>query len=369
MSNNKIRVLIVDDSALIRNIFTEILNSDPDIDVVGSACEPFDAREKIKQLNPDVITLDVEMPKMDGITFLRNLMRLNPMPVVMISTLTEKGADATMAALDLGAVDFVAKPKLSKHSDLASCSAEIISKVKAAARVNLQTHIRSMEQRGRAVKSAPTITAKPKENSAISKRSSSNRVIAVGSSTGGIEALQEVFHSLTDKLPAIVVVQHIPVGFSASFVRRVNPLIQPELKEAEDGELLRDGHIYLSPGNIHLKVKRVGGQYYCQLVEGETVSSHKPSVDVLFDSVAECAGAKGLGVLLTGMGRDGADGLAKIQATGAKTLAQDEKTSVVWGMPGSAYKQGAVDELLPLPAIAKRMTELSQARSRVATAR
>ena len=345
---NKIRVLIIDDSMLIRKILTEVLNSSPDIEVVGAAADPLIARDMIKQLNPDVLTLDIEMPHMDGITFLRNLMRLRPTPVVMISTLTEKGAEVTLEALTLGAVDFIAKPKVDVVSTLNSYADEIISKVKMAARANVSNNTNRTLKTREAVKTEP-----------VKKRAtSSNRIIALGASTGGTEAIKVVVKGLPADTPAVVITQHLPAPFSESFVRHVDLASAMTACIPKHGQTVEAGHIYLAPGDRHMAVVREGARYVIQLHDSEPVNRHKPSVDVLFRSVAHCAGAHAIAVLLTGMGADGAAGMKEMHDAGAKTVIQDEQTSVVWGMPGAAFKLGCTDYVLPLEDVANRILAL-----------
>jgi two-component system chemotaxis response regulator CheB len=341
---NPAKVLVVDDSALIRKLLTEILAEDRELQVVGSAADPFQAREKIKQLEPDVITLDVEMPRMDGITFLRNLMRLRPMPVLMISSLTERGADVTLAALELGAFDFVTKPKLDVARGLEEYSAEIVRKVKAAARST--KHLRAQ----------PAAVAKVASNLVSFK--TTDKLIAIGASTGGTEAIKDVLERMPANSPAIVITQHIPALFSKSFAKRMDASSQMTVFEAEDGMQVRAGHVYIAPGDRHLLVMRDGARWRCKLDDGEPVNRHKPSVDVMFDSVARAAGRNAIGVILTGMGNDGARGLKAMHEAGAPTIAQDEKSSVVWGMPGEAVKAGGVDQTLPLDRIAGALSDL-----------
>lgn len=353
----KIRALIVDDSAVMRQLLTEILSSDPDIEVVGTAPDPYVAREKIKQLNPDVLTMDVEMPRMDGLAFLRNLMRLRPMPVVMCSSLTQKGAAVALDALALGAVDFVAKPTVDVAHGIRGLSHEIVSKVKTAARVKVK-----------ALAPALPVAERPDAGSAPDKRKTPNmfattdQIIAIGASTGGTEAIREVLAHLPADMPGIVITQHIPSAFSGPFALRMNACSVLNVCEAQDRQPILAGHAYISPGDQHLLVVRDGARYQCRLSDGELVNRHRPSVDVLFRSVAESAGANSIGVMLTGMGRDGAEGMKQMLAAGASTLAQDENTSVVWGMPGAAYQIGAVQELLPLQDIAPRLVTAVQKR-------
>ncbi|ESS73357.1 chemotaxis response regulator protein-glutamate methylesterase CheB [Methyloglobulus morosus KoM1] len=345
---NKIRVLIIDDSMLIRKILTEILNSSPDIEVVGAAEDPLIAREMIKQLNPDVLTLDIEMPKMDGITFLRNLMRLRPTPVVMISTLTEKGAGITLEALTLGAVDFIAKPKVDVVSTLNSYADEIISKVKMAARANLSNSNRALKTR------EPDKIIEP-----ANKRPGSDKtIIALGASTGGTEAIKVVVRGLPANTPGIVITQHLPAAFSESFVKHIDLASKMTALIPKHGQAVESGHIYLAPGDRHMEVVKEGSRYVIKLLDTEPVNRHKPAVDVMFRSVAQCAGSNAIAVLLTGMGADGAAGMKEMHDAGAKTVIQDEPTSVVWGMPGSAYKLGCVDYMLPLEEVAHKIVSL-----------
>lgn len=342
----KTKVLIVDDSALVRRLLTEIISSDSELEVVGAAVDPYDAREKIKQLNPDVLTLDVEMPKMDGITFLRNLMRLRPMPVVMVSSLTEKGAEVTLEALELGAFDFVTKPKVGIQEGLLEYADELTAKLKAAVRAGVRA--RALPQQ------VPPI------NKVATNFRTTDRVIAIASSTGGTEAVTAVLRALPPDLPGIVIAQHILPLFSSRFAARMDQVCQIRVKEAQDGEQILMGHAYLAPGDRHLRVRRSGAHYYCRISDEPPVNRHRPSCDVLFDSVASDVRANAIGLILTGMGADGAEGLLKLLKAGGRTIAQDEASSVVWGMPGSAVKLGAAQEVLPLPSIAQRLIQLSR---------
>jgi two-component system chemotaxis response regulator CheB len=352
---NKIRVLIVDDSALVRQVLTQILDADPAIEVVGTAMDPFVAREKIKKLNPDVMTLDVEMPRMDGITFLRNIMRLRPMPVVMISSLTEKGAEVTLEALEVGAVDFMPKPKDDLKSQLTEYASTIISKVKMAAKAKVRARVGDV-----AAPSPPerfnTDAVLPK--SAPMRSAGAKDIIAIGASTGGTEAIRDVLEVLPADLPGIVVTQHIPEAFSGPFAARLDRQCQVAVKEASDGDEILPGHVYIAPGSHHMLVERRGNRYFCVLNDGPPVNRHRPSVDVLFRSVCQAAGDKAVGVILTGMGNDGAAGMKEMNEVGCKTIAQDENTSVVWGMPGEAVKAGGVDQVKPLKAIPQELKKL-----------
>jgi two-component system chemotaxis response regulator CheB len=368
MANNKIKVLIVDDSALVRQILTEILNRDPGIEVVGSAADPYAAREKIKKLNPDVLTLDVEMPRMDGLTFLSNLMRLRPMPVVMVSSLTEAGAGVTLQALELGAVDFVTKPKVDLAHTLDDYALEIREKVRIAAGARVQERTITPS---RAASAAAPVVAEKYSADVILKREGQRRpfkttesIIAIGASTGGTEAIKEVLIRIPLDCPGIVITQHIPEAFSGPFARRMDSLAAISVCEAQDGQQIIPGHAYIAPGDRHLMVVRDGARYVCRLSDGPPVNRHRPSVDVLFRSVAENVGLNAVGVILTGMGDDGARGMKEMQTAGAPTIAQDEQTSVVWGMPGQAVKLGGVDKIMPLEAIPAQILRFAEERFR-----
>lgn len=342
----KISVLVVDDSALIRSMLSQIINSDPGLEVVDTAADPYEAREKIKSLNPDVLTLDIEMPRMDGISFLKNLMRLRPMPVVMISTLTQHGAPATLQALELGAVDFVGKPKTDGVSGLGDYSEEIISKLKVAARARVQALEASADVR------------KPRvyQPSRPDYRLRSGHLLAIGASTGGTEAIKDVLVAMPSRCPPIVVTQHIPAAFSASFAERVNNIATISVCEAQQHQPILPGNAYIAPGDQHLLVEAKGGAYRCVLRDGEPVNRHKPSVEVLFDSVLKAAGSKrASAAILTGMGADGAEALKRLRDAGAYTIAQNEQSSVVWGMPGAAVKLEAAVDVLALNKVAEHL--------------
>ncbi len=351
----KIKVLIVDDSALIRKVLVEILSSDPLIDVVGAAIDPVDAREKIKQLNPDVLTLDIEMPKMDGITFLSNIMRLRPMPVIMISSLTEQGAEVTLQALEIGAVDFISKPKLDVTHGMMDYAEIIIEKVKVASQARVRV---------RKLSSDITVPDRHNADAIIAKKfnskhfSSTEKIIAIGASTGGTEAIKEVLIQLPADSPGVVVTQHIPANFSGPFAERMNRCCAMIVCEASDGQQILPGHVYIAPGSHHLLVDRSGARYVCHLNDGPAVNRHRPAVDVLFRSVAINAGKNAVGIILTGMGKDGAQGLKEMQESGASTIAQDENSSVVWGMPGEAVKIGAADHVVSLEKVAPKILKL-----------
>lgn len=339
------RVLIVDDSGFVRKLLTEVLSQDPAIDVVGTARDPFEARELIKKLNPDVLTLDVEMPRMDGITFLTNLMRLRPMPVVMVSSLTGAGADATMAALQAGAVDFVTKPSLDLSAGLHGLAGELVAKVKGAATANVTARLLTATHRTSSEK--------------VKALQTTDRLIAIGASTGGTEAIADVLATMPPDAPAIVIAQHIPEMFSARFAARLDRDTNLVVREANDGAPLLTGHAYVAPGGKHLRVERSGLKYFCSIGDDEPVNRHRPSVDVLFESVAKNVGHNAVAMLLTGMGADGAAGLLMVKQSGATTIVQDKETSVVWGMPGEAFKRGAACEVLPLSKIGPRALHLA----------
>jgi two-component system chemotaxis response regulator CheB len=346
----RIKVLIVDDSALVRRMLTEMLSSDPSIMVLGAAHDAYDAREKIKALNPDVLTLDVEMPRMDGLTFLRNLMRLRPMPVIMVSSLTDRGAEVTLDALSIGAFDYLSKPKIDLAATLGDYKDELIAKVKAAASARLRSPSAS------AAATADVVLAKRAPQRQLR---TTERIIAIGASTGGTEAIKDVLIHLPPDTPGIVITQHIPKLFSGAFARRMDSVCQLSVCEAEDRQQVLRGHAYIAPGDKHLRLVRDGARYVCRLDEGPPVNRHKPSVDVLFRSDAQEAGRNAIGVILTGMGKDGAVGLKEMRDAGSRTIAQDEATSIVWGMPGEAVAVGAAADVLPLGEIYSRVLALS----------
>mgnify|MGYP003385827214 FL=1 len=365
----KTRVLVVDDSALVRSIMTEIINRTSDLEVVGTAGDPYIAREMIRNLNPDVLTLDVEMPRMDGLEFLDKLMRLRPMPVVMVSTLTERGAEVTMRALELGAVDFVAKPKLGLKDGLDEAAREIADKIRAAARarVNRRGGASALGGRdGMTVEPKSSGIARPGSGSGGSAkpphvpmtRFSTEKLIAIGASTGGTEAIKDVLIKLPGDSPAVVITQHMPAGFTTSFAARLDGLCKIHVKEATDGERVLPGHAYIAPGGVHLRIDRSGANYIARLDDSEPVNRHKPSVDVLFHSVAVNVGPNAVGVMLTGMGKDGTVAMREMRDAGARNIAQDEASCVVFGMPREAIAAGAVEEILPLQDIARRVLEL-----------
>jgi two-component system chemotaxis response regulator CheB len=343
----KARVLIVDDSALMRQVLQQILESDPDLEVIGAASDPYIARDKIKALNPDVITLDVEMPRMDGLTFLEKLMKGHPMPVVMVSSLTEKGCDTTLRALSLGAVDFITKPKLDMRTGTLDLAQEIRAKVKAAASARVIAP--------RTVSASPALHAPP-STSYLSQIKATHKIVAIGASTGGTEALKDLLEVLPADFPAIVIVQHMPEKFTAQFAKRLDGLCKINVKEAADGDRVLRGKALLAPGGKHMLLVRQGAEYSVKITNTEPVNRHKPSVDVLFDSVAEHAGNNAIGVILTGMGNDGARGMLAMKNAGAFNVAQDEASCVVFGMPKEAISMGGTHEVHPLNKIAPAIT-------------
>lgn len=337
----RIKVLVVDDSALIRRLMTEMINAQPDMTVVGAVADPYAAREMIKTVAPDVLTLDVEMPKMDGLDFLEKLMRLRPMPVVMVSTLTERGSEIAMRALELGAVDFVAKPKLEIAKGMAECAETIAERIRIAARARIQQ---------------PAETAAPRLSGALgNRRVSTEKLIIIGASTGGTEALRDFLVQLPPDAPGVLITQHMPAGFTAAFARRLDGLCRITVKEAEDGERVLPGHAYIAPGARHLYVRRSGANYITALSDAAPVNRHKPSVEVLFRSAATAVGQNAVGIMMTGMGKDGAQAMLEMKQAGAYNIAQDEATCVVYGMPREAIALGAVHEIVPLPEIAARV--------------
>lgn len=352
--SKKIKVLIIDDSALIRQLLQEILSKDPKIEVIGTASDPLIAREKIKKLSPDVLTLDIEMPKMDGITFLKNLMRLRPMPVIMISTLTEAGADVTLEALEIGAVDFISKPKIDVVEKLHDYASDIVNKVKIASTARVRSYNGKSMLSVNEKLSADAILAKGTKKFL----QTTEKIIAIGSSTGGTEAIKEVLLRMPANAPAIVISQHIPEAFSGPFAKRMDGCSAMTVYEAKDGQQILPGHVYIAPGSMHLMVERNGARYICRLNNGPPVNRHKPSVDVMFRSMSQNVGPNAVAAMLTGMGDDGARGMKEMHDMGSATIAQDEKSSVVWGMPGEAVKHGGVDHILSLDLIAGKLLAL-----------
>ncbi len=340
----KIRVLVVDDSALVRSLLAEIINRESDMECVGTANDPLIAREMIRELNPDVLTLDIEMPKMDGIEFLGRLMRLRPMPVLMISTLTERGAEVTMRALELGAVDFVAKPRIGVVDGINDLASQIVDKVRVAA----QAHVR----RSTAPSASGNASTTPQTRNASIGRVSTEKLICIGASTGGTEAIKEILVRMPADAPGIVITQHMPPGFTTSFAARLNGLCQIAVKEAAQGERILPGHAYIAPGGKQFRIEKSGANYLCQVEDGELVNRHKPSVEVLFKSAARVVGRNAFGIMLTGMGNDGAKAMKEMRDCGSYNYVQDEASCVVFGMPREAILHGAADEVLPLLAIA-----------------
>lgn len=331
MTGRVIRVLIVDDSELIRTILSEVINASPLLEVVGAARDAFEAKKMVAELKPDVITLDVEMPKVDGLRFLEVLMKAQPTPVVMISTLTKANADTTLRALELGAVDYIAKPSINQSDLFKRYANTVVRKVTQAAQCRV---VRQITGESKPASKVPTIKA--------------NRVLAIGASTGGTEAIRSVMQQLPPDNFAIVLAQHMPAGFTTTYAERLNRSTGFKVVEAKGGELLQPGVAYLAPGNFHLRVIRKGNQLYTDVFSAEKVSGHRPSVDVLFDSIAEEVGKHALAALLTGMGKDGAKGLKKVHSAGGFTVAQDEESCVVFGMPKEAIALGAVSEVSTL---------------------
>ena len=345
----KIRVLVVDDSALVRSLLAEIINRQPDMQCVGAANDPLIAREMIRELNPDVLTLDVEMPRMDGVEFLGRLMRLRPMPVVMISTLTEAGADVTLRALELGAVDFVAKPRVGVAGGLSDLSRLIVEKIRVAATAKIRRAVGSGDKKKATINPLGRV--------------STEKVIFIGASTGGTEAIREVLTLLPADAPAVVITQHMPAGFTASFAARLNSLCHIAVSEAAHGERILPGHAYIAPGGKQFRVERSGANYVAVVEDGPLVNRHKPSVEVLFKSAAEVVGRNAYGIMLTGMGSDGANAMRQMKDSGSYNYVQDEATCVVFGMPREAIAQGAAHEVLPIgsiaPALVARLSLLS----------
>ncbi|MES2296624.1 MAG: chemotaxis response regulator protein-glutamate methylesterase [Pseudomonadota bacterium] len=338
----KIKVLIVDDSALIRSVMSEIIRSQSDMEVVGVAPDPLVARELIKQTNPDVLTLDVEMPKMDGLDFLEKLMRLRPMPVVMVSSLTERGSEITMRALELGAVDFVTKPKISIQSGMREYTELIADKIRAAAKARIKP--RTIQPGGKPTGGAPLPALR-------NPLTSSEKLIIIGASTGGTEAIREFLMQMPSDCPGILITQHMPEGFTTSFARRLDTLCKIKVLEAAGDERVLPGHAYIAPGHSHLLLARSGANYVTKIEQSEPVNRHRPSVDVLFNSAAAAAGKNAVGVILTGMGKDGAAGMLEMRNAGAYNFSQDEASCVVFGMPREAIAIGAVHEVGALSAL------------------
>lgn len=347
---SKTRVIVVDDSALVRSLLTEIINQQSDMQCIGAAADPLVAREMIRNLNPDVITLDVEMPRMDGLDFLEKLMRLRPMPVVMVSTLTERGAEVTLKALELGATDFVAKPRVGVSDGLRQLESDITDKIRIAAKAHVTKRSTPSTTSTGPTASTPTVTP-------LLGRLSTEKLIFIGASTGGTEATREVLIQLPPDAPAVLITQHMPPGFTKSYATRLDGLCRIRVKEATNGERVLPGHAYIAPGGMHLSVERSGANYIARVQDGEPVNRHKPSVQVLFESAARIVGPNAIGIMLTGMGADGARAMKAMRDAGAYNVAQDEASCVVFGMPREAIAAGAVQEILPLKAIANHVLE------------
>jgi two-component system, chemotaxis family, protein-glutamate methylesterase/glutaminase len=343
----KIRVLVIDDSALVREVLKRGLSLDPDIEVVGSAADPYAARDKIVELAPDVLTLDVEMPRMDGVEFLKRLMPQYPLPVLMVSALTQKGKQITMEALEAGAVDFVSKPSTDVARGINDMITELREKVKIASTANVSAWKKN--------------TPKEKKSMVRTVKSlseSTDKVIAIGASTGGTEAIREIITAFPPDTPGVVIVQHMPAGFTKMFAERLNTQCAMEVKEAESGDRVMVGRILIAPGDFHMEIQRSGGMYHVKCSKGDTVCGHRPSVEVLFNSVAKAVGANAVGVILTGMGHDGADGMGAMRKAGARTIAQNEATCVVYGMPKEAFLRGGAEQVIPLNKIAQTVRAL-----------
>lgn len=347
--SSKIKVLIIDDSAMTRQILATLLSNDPDIEVVGAAADPIIAQEKIARLKPDVITLDVEMPRMDGLSFLERLMATNPMPVVMVSSLTERGCETALRALQLGAIDIVTKPRIDIKEKLPEIVEEVVGKIKAAARAKVRP--RAVLSLYPPKKNTADVVLKMGSSAGQAMIKTTERVIAVGASTGGTEALAEFLSAMPADSPGIVIVQHMPEKFTTAFAKRLNSICRIGVSEAKDGDRVIPGHALLAPGNFHMLLNRSGARYYVEVKEGPPVSRHRPSVDVLFRSVAKYAGSNAIGVIMTGMGDDGARGMKEMKDAGAFNIAQDEASCVVFGMPKEAIDKGGVDSIVSLRGI------------------
>ncbi|HWP26606.1 MAG TPA: chemotaxis response regulator protein-glutamate methylesterase [Xanthobacteraceae bacterium] len=340
--NRRVRVLIVDDSAVMRQLLSQLLSEDPEIEVVGTAADPFIARERIKALNPDVVTLDVEMPNMDGVTFLRKIMTLRPMPVIMVSTLTEAGAEITLEALEIGAVDFITKPTTNVSNGMAAIAAELQAKVKAAARTPVRARVAAPQPR--------VVQHRPWTGG-------TEKIVVIGASTGGVEALKVVLMGLPAECPPVLITQHMPPRFTGAFAERLNRECPMKVSEAKHNDVVEPHHVYIAPGSHHLQLTRVGNGFRCTLHDGPPVSGHRPSVDVLFRSAARAAAGRAVAVILTGMGKDGAEGMYELRQAGAFTIGQDEASSLVYGMPRAAHERGGVIRQVPLTLVADTIME------------
>jgi two-component system chemotaxis response regulator CheB len=386
MARNRIRVLIVDDSPIDRELLIAIISGEPDMEMAGQAADAYEARDKIRVLNPDVVTLDVEMPGMDGIKFLRNVMRLRPMPVVMCSAATEAGAAVTLTALEIGAVDFVCKPGASGRT-LDEYRAEVIEKVRTAAYARVRSYggadrpgagaqaaTATFAGRGAPASATRSGTESTKPDAVVAgiarERAVAVDLVAIGASTGGVSATQQVLEGLPEGFPPVVITQHIPAGFSRALAERLDSQLKLHVHEAQDGMPIEEGHVYVAPGGRQFSIDRRGEAYICRVELAPPVNFHRPSVDVLFQSVARMAGPRALGVMLTGMGSDGAQAMLAMRQAGSYNLAQDEASSVVWGMPGAAVKAGAANEVLALERVAPTLCQLvDSTRSTVRTRR
>ncbi len=341
-----IKVLVVDDSAIVRQVFSRELGQAEDIEVVGTAPDPYVARDKIVQLRPDVLLLDIEMPRMDGLTFLRKLMKHYPLPVIIVSSLTNQGGELAMDAINAGAVEVMTKP--GSAFSVADMSTTLVDKIRAAAKARVEKPLQSSPSRV------------PPPQGQLTDRKMTNAILAIGASTGGTQAIQAVLQAMPRNAPGTVIVQHMPEKFTASFAARLNELCAMEVREARNNDTVRPGLVLLAPGNYHMLLRRSGARFYVQVKEGPMVCRQRPSVEVLFKSVAQSAGRNAVGAILTGMGRDGAEGMLTMHQAGARTIAQDEASSVVFGMPKEAIKLGGVDKTLPLSAIPEAMLDLAQ---------
>ena len=346
----KTRVLVVDDSALMRSLLTEMISTAPDMEVVGSAPDAVVAREMIKSLNPDVLTLDVQMPKMDGLEFLERLMRLRPMPVVMVSAYTQSGSDTTLKALELGAFDFIGKPRADGLNSMETYAEELVEKLRAAKGARLRKF--AVPPPAHAPASSATAAVKP-----ALRMGASNKIIFLGASTGGTEAIKEFLMGVPSDCPPILIVQHMPESFTASFAKRLDTLCPPKVIEAQGGEKIEQGTVYIAPGHSHMQIKRTATGHVTELLATPPVNRHRPAVDVLFDSAATVVGKQAVGVILTGMGKDGAQGMLRMRQAGARTFGQDEASCVVYGMPREAFLVGAVEEQYPLEDISRKVLQ------------
>lgn len=354
-------MVVVDDSALVRSILAEIINRQPDMECVGVANDPFIARELIRELDPDVITLDIEMPRMDGLDFLSRLMRLRPMPVVMISTLTERGAEVTLKALEMGAVDFVSKPRIGVAGGLNELSAQIVEKIRIASGANVKRVVSSRRAVDGALAPSPPLLRGAATTALAGV--SSEKLVFVGASTGGTEAIKDLLVNLPADFPAVLITQHMPPGFTTSFAARLNGLCQLAVREATHGERILTGHAYIAPGGFQFRVDRSGANYIAVVEAGEPVNRHKPSVEVLFRSAAKVVGKNAFGVMLTGMGNDGAKAMREMKDAGSYNYVQDEASCIVFGMPREAIANGAADEIMPPAAIAAALVDKLRSRT------